>query len=79
MNIVEGKRIEIEISFVKPMTVTACIIMETEFLYDNRTKVCWSNAGILKYPINTMIPMMEKHVMKDMDSSLSTLKNMPEK
>jgi hypothetical protein len=78
-NIVEGKRIEMEIRFVKPMTATASIIMETESLSDNQTRVYWSNAGTLKYPINIMIPMMEKHVAKDMDTSLSTLKNILEK
>jgi hypothetical protein len=78
-NIVEGKRIETEIRFVKPMAATACIIMETESLSDDQTKVTWSNAGTLKYPVNIMIPMMEKHVAKDMDSSLSTLKNILEK
>ncbi len=61
------------------MAATASIIMETESLSDNQTKVNWSNAGTLKYPVNIMIPMMEKHVMKDMDSSLSTLKNILEK
>ena len=78
-NIIEGKRIETEIRFVKPMAATASIIMETESVSDNQTKVYWSNAGTLKYPINIMIPMMEKHVAKDMDSSLSTLKNILEK
>jgi hypothetical protein len=78
-NIIEGKRIETEIRFVKPMTTSANIIMETESLSDNQTKVNWSNAGKLKYPINIMIPMMEKHVAKDMDISLSTLKNILEK
>jgi hypothetical protein len=79
MNIIEGERIETEIRFVKPMKATASIIMETESLSDNQTKVIWSNAGTLKYPINIMIPMMEKHVVKDMDISLSTLKNILEK
>ena len=78
-NIVEGKRIETEIRFVKPMAATASIIMETESLADDRTKLTWSNAGSLKYPVNIMIPMMEKHVVKDMDTSLSTLKNILEK
>ena len=78
-NIIEGKRIETEIRFVKPMAVTASIIMETESLPNNQTKVIWSNAGTLKYPINIMIPMMERHVAKDMDSSLLTLKNILEK
>ena len=78
-SIIEGKRIETEIRFVKPMTTSASIIMETESLSDNQTKVYWSNAGTLKYPMNIMIPMMEKHVVKDMDISLSTLKNILEK
>jgi hypothetical protein len=78
-NIIEGKRIETEIRFVKPMAAIAHIIMETESLSDNQTKVIWSNAGTLKYPMNIMVPMVEKHVAKDMDISLSTLKNILEK
>ncbi len=76
--IIEGKRIETEIRFVKPMAATASIIMETESLSDDQTKVSWSNAGTLKYPVNIMIPMMEKMLPKEMDSSLSTLKNILE-
>jgi hypothetical protein len=53
--------------------------METESLTDNQTKVRWSNAGTLKYPMNIMVPMVEKHVAKDMDISLSILKNILEK
>ena len=78
-NIIEGHSIETEIRFVKPMAATASIIMETESLPDDQTKVTWSNGGILKYPVNIFIPMMEKHVVRDMDSSLSTLKNILEK
>ena len=78
-NIVEGQRIEMEIRFTKPMQVTADIIMETASLPNNQTKVSWSNAGTLKYPFNIMIPMMEKHVKKEMDTSLSTLKDILEK
>jgi len=78
-NIIEGKRIETEIRFVKPMRAIAHIIMEAESLSDNQTKVYWSNAGSLKYPVNILIPMMEKHVVKDMDISLSALKNILEK
>jgi hypothetical protein len=78
-SIIEGRSIEMEIRFVKPMKVSADIIMETESLPDDRTKVTWSNAGTLNYPLNIMIPMMEKHVVKDMDSSLSMLKSILEK
>jgi hypothetical protein len=77
--IIEGKRIEMEIRFVKPMAATASIIMDTESLSATETKVGWSNAGVLKYPVNILIPIMEKSVAKDMDSSLITLKNILEK
>ena len=78
-NIVEGRSIEMEIRFVRPMKVSATIIMETESLTDDQTKVSWSNAGTLKYPINIMIPMMKKSVVKGMDESLNNLKNIFEK
>jgi hypothetical protein len=61
------------------MAVSAMVIMETESLPDDQTKVSWSNAGTLKYPINIMIPVMERSVAKGMDESLSTLKNILEK
>ncbi len=64
MNIIEGKRIDTQIRFVKPMATTADIIMETESLSDNQTKVYLSNAGTLKYPVNIMIPIAEKNVPK---------------
>ncbi|MEO5571074.1 MAG: SRPBCC family protein [Bacteroidia bacterium] len=78
-NIVEGKRIETEIRFVKPMRVTASVIFETESLFDDQTKVNLINTGTLKYPLNIMIPMAEKNFPKDMDESLSTLKKILEK
>jgi hypothetical protein len=78
-NIIEGKRIETQIRFVRPMATIANVIMETESLSDNQTKVSMSNAGSLKYPMNIMIPIAEKMFPKDMDISLSTLKNIIEK
>lgn len=79
MNIIEGKRVETEIRFVKPMSAIASIIMETESLSGNQTKVYLSNAGTLKYPLNIMIPMFQKMFAKDMDISLSSLKTILEK
>jgi hypothetical protein len=79
MNIIEGKSIETRIRFVRPMATIANVIMETEPLSDSQTKVYLSNAGTLKYPMNIMIPIAEKMFPKDMDISLSTLKNILEK
>ena len=79
INIVDGKSIAMEIRFVKPMKVSATIIMEIESLSDTQTKVSWSNGGTINYPLNLLIPMMQKSVAKDMDSSLATLKGLLEK
>lgn len=78
INIVEGKVIETEIRFIKPMRVSASVTFETESLSDTQTKVKLVNTGSLKYPLNIMIPMAEKNFPKDMDESLSTLKNIME-
>lgn len=78
MNLAEGKRVEAEIRFVKPMKTSAYIIMELESVTDDQTKVTWSNAGTLHYPFNLLVPMMEKMVPKDMDKSLLSLKNILE-
>ena len=79
ISITEGKRIETEIRFVKPMPTTASVIMETEALADTQTRVSLINAGTLKYPMNIFIPLAEKRFPKDMDESLATLKNILEK
>jgi hypothetical protein len=77
-NIIEGKRIETEMRFTKPMAAIAQVIMETESLSENQTKVSWSNRSDLKYPLNIMVPMVERMLAKEMDASLSTLKNILE-
>lgn len=79
MNIVEGEKIETEIRFVKPFRTSANIIMETKSLSDNQTKVSMSNAGTLQYPLNILIPIVEKNFPKDMDDSLCKLKVILEK
>ena len=79
MKINEGKSIEMEIRFLKPLKTSARILIETQALTDNQTKVSWSNTGTLSYPLNIMIPMVQKHMVKDLDTSLVTLKNILEK
>ena len=78
MNIIEGKKIETQIRFVKPIQAVADVIMETESLPDDKTKVSLINSGTMKYPMNIFIPMAEKRFPKDMDESLSTLKSILE-
>ena len=78
IELTEGEKIAMEIRFVKPMKVSATIIMETEAISTDETKVYWSNGGTLNYPLNLFIPLMQQSVAKDMDSSLITLKNILE-
>ncbi|HLP32354.1 MAG TPA: polyketide cyclase, partial [Bacteroidia bacterium] len=53
--------------------------MLTASVSDSQTKVSWSNASTMKYPMNIMVPVIEKMLAKDMDTSLLTLKNILEK
>jgi len=79
MGITEGKSIETEIRFVRPFVSTAFANMRIESMSDTETKVIWSNASQMKYPFNIMVSMLEKMLAKDMDFSLSNLKNILEK
>lgn len=79
MNIVEGKRIETQIRFIRPVKTVADVIMETESTSETQTKVNLINSGTLKYPMNIFIPLAEKNFPKDMDRSLLALKEILEK
>lgn len=79
MDLVEGKKMEAEIRFIKPMGTSSRIIMELESINDAQTKVSWSNSGVLSYPVNFMIPLFEKMFPKEMNSSLVLLKEILEK
>ncbi|MBK8484441.1 MAG: SRPBCC family protein [Saprospiraceae bacterium] len=77
--IVEGKIIETEIRFIRPFAGIAFANITTESLTENQTKVYWSNASAMKYPMNIMVSMIEKMLAKDMNTSLSNLKYILEK
>ena len=78
MKIDDGKRIETQIRFMRPLKTTADIIFDLESISENQTKVTMSNAGKLAYPINLMIPIAERMFPIDMDSSLFELKRILE-
>ncbi len=79
INIIGEKRIEIEMRFVKPLTFTATLIMDTESFSDNQTKVNLNHTGTMKYPLSIMIPIFEKMFAKQMDISSLNLKKVLEK
>ncbi len=75
----EGKSIEMEIRFVRPIAGIAHAKMTTESLSDDQTKVTWTSAAPMKYPMNIMLSMIVKMLERDMTTSLSKLKNVLEK
>ena len=74
LNLIVNEKIETVIRFVRPMAVVAYVTMETTKLSGNATKVSFINFGILKYPMNLLIPFAEKNFAKDMNESLKNLK-----
>lgn len=78
-SITEGKNIETEIRFVRPFAGIANVNMAAESITDNQTKVSWSNVSKMTYPMNIMVSMIEKMLVKDMDTSLANLKKILEK
>lgn len=75
----EGKSIDTEIRFVRPFAGLAYVNMSTEAIAENQTKVSWSNVSKMTYPMNIMVSMIEKMLVKDMDTSLGNLKRILEK
>jgi len=78
MKIEEGKKVETEIRFIKPFALTGYTTMNTEPVSASQTKVIFRNASTLKYPLNFLLLIVEKGIAKDMDESLSLLKNILE-
>lgn len=78
-SITEGKTVATEIRFVRPFVSVAHATMTTEPLSGTKTKVLWSNESKMKYPMNAMLPMVEKMLARDMNTSLNNLKVILEK
>ncbi len=74
----EGKSVTTEIRFIRPFAAVAQVVFTVEPTGPNQTKVTWHNASAMKYPMNVMVPIVEKMLPKDMHISLSTLKNILE-
>ena len=77
--LIENKLIETEVRFVRPFPGVAKAIMTTESISNSQTKIIWSNASQIKFPMNALIVMIEKMLAKDMDESLNNLKTILEK
>jgi uncharacterized protein YndB with AHSA1/START domain len=79
--IVEGKRIDLGMHFIKPSEGRAEAFMETEAILGNQTKLTWGISGVIKYPANFIMLVViniPKMLAKDMEISLNNLKKLLE-
>jgi hypothetical protein len=77
--LIENQAVNTEIRFEKPFEGIATTRIITEMYPENNTKVKWSMEGRNKYPMNIMIPFVDKMLGTDMEISLNNLKNILEK
>jgi hypothetical protein len=72
-------RTDVEVRFEKPFEGVADVHMTTESVSENQTRVRWGMAGKSKYPLNFMNLFMDNMLGKDLDKSLTNLKEILEK
>jgi hypothetical protein len=75
----EGKRIDFELRFEKPMKDIAQAYMTTDSVAPNQTLVKWGLTGHMTYPMNIMGLVMDKMVGGDFETGLANLKALQEK
>ncbi|HYH01664.1 MAG TPA: polyketide cyclase, partial [Bacillota bacterium] len=76
----EGKRINIEIRFERPFKGISDCYMETVEAGNGKTNVKWGFKSSMKYPVNIFLAIfkLEEKLGNDLQSSLSSLKNVLE-
>ncbi len=79
--IMEGRRIDFEIRFIKPFAGVANAYMTIESTTNNATIVNWGFDSKMKYPMNLMLLFMnmEKAIGTDFEIGLNRLKQLLEK
>jgi hypothetical protein len=79
--IIEGKRIDYELRFLKPFVATSPAFMELEKINEGTTKVKWGFDGHMQYPLNLMFLFIdfEKAIGEDFQIGLNKLKGILEK
>jgi uncharacterized membrane protein len=75
----EGKRIDFELRFEKPMKDVAQAYMTADSTGTNKTLVKWGITGHMNYPMNIMGLLMNKMIGGDFETGLANLKALQEK
>ena len=75
----EGKSIEHELRFIRPMQDVA----QAKFLFEpvssNQTRVQWGFYSKMKFPMNAMKPIIQGMLSKNLETGLNNLKTVLEK
>lgn len=74
--IVENRKLDIEVRFIRPFAAVAKTPFTTEALEVNETRVTWGMSSSMNYPMNIMLLFMnmENLLGKDVEISLQQLK-----
>lgn len=75
----EGKKINLEVRFIRPFEGLATTEMTTEAISPTQTKVSWGMSGRSPYPMNLTNTIMDGMLGADLEQSLQTLKGILEK
>lgn len=78
-NIEEGKRVDFDLHFIKPLEGKANAWITTESVSGDQTKIKWGMHGRSPYPLNIMNLFVPAVLGKDLQTSLDQLKSILEK
>jgi len=70
----DGERYDVELRFEKPFKATNYAYTATSAINSNQTKVTTVFQGSNPFPLNLMIPMIKKMLIKDMNQNFINLK-----
>lgn len=77
--IVPGKSVEYEIRFIRPMEGIAKAKIDVAAAGPGQTNVHWQFDSPMKFPMNALKPIFESSLSKNMQQSLTNLRNIMEK
>src|SRR5690606_32501404 len=73
--IIDGKRIESELRFLKPFKSTSTAYLLTEAIDPGSTRVRWGFSGKNGFPMNFVMLLMKKTMGRDFEQGLDRLKD----
>lgn len=71
----DGKRLDLELRFIKPFESTGAAWFATEEVSEIQTQLSWGMSGESPYPMNFMNLFMDTMLGKDLETGLNSLKS----